>query len=163
MLKAIFPPKQMLYSAVLPQTTPFPHRHRHQLQLPRTQSKIRSYYYQNRLPPRTRPFLPHFLTKYLSGYRKSLLGSSSFDSSVPPSFYDDDGDDFDVELGRLLALLPEEMRRRVSEHPELHQLIEVVMDLGRKPLARFPSGDFVLSDLPIMTEDIQHATSQVKT
>lgn len=53
------------------------------------------------------------------------------------------------------------MRRRVSEHPELHQLIEVVMDLGRKPLARFPSGDFVLSDLPIMTEDIQHATSQV--
>ncbi|KAM3744807.1 hypothetical protein ACB098_06G079300 [Castanea mollissima] len=35
------------------------------------------------------------------------------------------------------------------------------MDLGRKPLARFPSGDFVLSDLPIMTEDIQHATSQV--
>nr|XP_023879782.1 uncharacterized protein ycf45 [Quercus suber] len=145
----------MLYSAVLPQTTPFPHGH--QLQLPWTQSKIRSYYYQNRFPPRTRPFLPHFFTKY----RKSLLGSSSFDSSAPPSFYDDDGDDFDVELGRLLALLPEEMRRRISEHPELHQLIEVVMDLGRKPLARFPSRDFVLSDLPIMTEDIQHATSQV--
>nr|POE76463.1 uncharacterized protein ycf45 [Quercus suber] len=144
----------MLYSAVLPQTTPFPHGH--QLQLPWTQSKIRSYYYQNRFPPRTRPFLPHFFTKY----RKSLLGSSSFDSSAPPSFYDDDGDDFDVELGRLLALLPEEMRRRISEHPELHQLIEVVMDLGRKPLARFPSRDFVLSDLPIMTEDIQHATSQ---
>nr|DAD31448.1 TPA_asm: hypothetical protein HUJ06_010299 [Nelumbo nucifera] len=41
------------------------------------------------------------------------------------------------------------MRRRVSEHPELHRLIEVVMDLGRKPLARFPSGDFVLSDHPI--------------
>ncbi|XP_050247767.1 protein SEEDLING PLASTID DEVELOPMENT 1 isoform X3 [Quercus robur] len=151
----------MLYSALLPQTTPFPHGH--QLQLPRTQSKIRSYYYQNRFPPRTRPFLPHFLTKYPSGYRKSLLGSSSFDSSAPPSFYDDDGDDFDVELGRLLALLPEEMRRRVSEHPELHQLIEVVMDLGRKPLARFPSGDFVLSDLPIMTEDIQHATSQCRS
>ncbi|KAL0001466.1 hypothetical protein SO802_015247 [Lithocarpus litseifolius] len=149
----------MLCSAVLPQTTPFPHGH--QLQLPRTQSKIRSYYYQNRFPPRTRSFLPHFLTKYPSGYRKSLLGSSSFDSSAPPSFYDGDGDDFDVELGRLLALLPEEMRRRVSEHPELHQLIEVVMDLGRKPLARFPTGDFVLSDLPIMTEDIQHATSQV--
>ncbi|XP_030932733.1 uncharacterized protein ycf45 isoform X3 [Quercus lobata] len=149
----------MLNSALLPQTTPFPHGH--QLQLPTTQSKIRSYYYQNRFPPRTRPFLPHFLTKYSSGYRKSLLGSSSFDSSAPPSFYDDDSDDFDVELGRLLALLPEEMRRRVSEHPELHQLIEVVMDLGRKPLARFPSGDFVLSDLPIMTEDIQHATSQL--
>ncbi|CBI20217.3 unnamed protein product, partial [Vitis vinifera] len=53
------------------------------------------------------------------------------------------------------------MRRRVSEHPELHQLIEVVMDLGRKPLARFPSGDFVLSDCPITVQDIEFATSQV--
>ncbi|XP_010279164.1 PREDICTED: uncharacterized protein ycf45 isoform X2 [Nelumbo nucifera] len=70
-------------------------------------------------------------------------------------------DESDVELGRLLALLPEEMRRRVSEHPELHRLIEVVMDLGRKPLARFPSGDFVLSDHPITFQDLEHATSQV--
>lgn len=71
-------------------------------------------------------------------------------------------EDFNVELGRLLALLPEDMRRKVSEHPELQDLIEVVMDLGRKPLARFPSGDFVLSGHPITMEDIQHATSQVR-
>lgn len=70
-------------------------------------------------------------------------------------------EDFEVELGRLLALLPEEMRRRVNEHPELRDLIEVVMDLGRKPLARFPSGDFLLSDHPITIEDILQATSQV--
>lgn len=70
-------------------------------------------------------------------------------------------DDFDIELGRLLALLPEEMRRRASEHPELYELIEAVMDLGRKPLARFPSGDFILSDCPITVQDIEHATSQV--
>lgn len=80
-------------------------------------------------------------------------------SSARPSPEDDD---FDDELGCLLGLLSEEMRRRVSEHPELHQLIEVVMDLGRRPLARFPSGDFVLSDLPITAEDLEHATSQVK-
>ncbi|KAL0306565.1 UNVERIFIED_CONTAM: protein SEEDLING PLASTID DEVELOPMENT 1 [Sesamum radiatum] len=53
------------------------------------------------------------------------------------------------------------MRRRVSEHPEYSDLIEVVMDLGRKPLARFPTGDFVLSDHPITMDDIQHATSLV--
>ncbi|CAI9088764.1 OLC1v1023188C1 [Oldenlandia corymbosa var. corymbosa] len=70
-------------------------------------------------------------------------------------------EDFDVELGRLLALLPEEMRRKISDHPELHYLIEVVMDLGRKPLARFPSGDFVLWDRPITMEDLDHAISQV--
>lgn len=64
-------------------------------------------------------------------------------------------------MGRLLVLLPEEMRQKVREHPELHHLIEIVMDLGRKPLARFPSGDFVLSELPITFEDLEHATSQV--
>ncbi|CAI9787720.1 unnamed protein product [Fraxinus pennsylvanica] len=85
----------------------------------------------------------------------SSLSSSSYYNSIG------DSDDFDVELGRLLALLPEEMRRRVSEHPELRDLIEVVMDMGRKPLARFPSGDYILSDHPITIEDIQYATSQV--
>ncbi|KEH19542.1 P-loop nucleoside triphosphate hydrolase superfamily protein [Medicago truncatula] len=70
-------------------------------------------------------------------------------------------DETDIELGRLLSLLPEEMRRRVSEHPEVQMLIEVVMDLGRKPLARFPSGDFVISEYPITVEDIQYATAQV--
>ncbi|KAK7317736.1 hypothetical protein RJT34_02208 [Clitoria ternatea] len=70
-------------------------------------------------------------------------------------------DELDVEVGRLLALLPEEMRRRVSDHPELPQLMEVVMDLGRKPLARFPSGDFVISEYPITVQDIEHATAQV--
>ncbi|KAJ0694891.1 putative AAA domain-containing protein, R3H [Helianthus annuus] len=70
-------------------------------------------------------------------------------------------EEFDMELGRMLRLLPEEMRRRVNEHQELHQLIEVVMDLGRKPLARFPSGDFVLSDDLITVDDLEHATSLV--
>lgn len=78
--------------------------------------------------------------------------------SSPSSFSEDEQE---VELGRLLSLLPEEMRRRVSDHPELQQLMEVVMDLGRKPLARFPSGDFVISEYPITVQDIEHATAQV--
>lgn len=127
----------------------------HQPQLPKTQSKTPCCVLQ--FPPRL--FAPHFFTKNPSGYPKSSLGSSSLNSSARPSPEDDD---FDDELGCLLGLLSEEMRRRVSEHPELHQLIEVVMDLGRRPLARFPSGDFVLSDLPITAEDLEHATSQVK-
>ncbi|XP_071723659.1 protein SEEDLING PLASTID DEVELOPMENT 1 [Rutidosis leptorrhynchoides] len=90
------------------------------------------------------------------GYAKihPRASSSSSSSSLP-----DDG--FEFELEQLLALLPEEMRRRIGEHPEQLELIEVVMDLGRKPLARFPSGDFVLSDDPITVQDIEHATSQV--
>lgn len=101
---------------------------------------------------------PNFLFKKFYGYRTKFSIFFSSDSGVSSSVIDD----FDVELGRLLALLPEEMRRRVSEHPQLYELIEVVMDLGRKPLARFPSGDFVLSDCPIALQDIEHAKSQVK-
>ncbi|XP_026658768.1 protein SEEDLING PLASTID DEVELOPMENT 1 isoform X2 [Phoenix dactylifera] len=68
---------------------------------------------------------------------------------------------YDEELRRLLILLPEEMRRRVEDHPELCHLVEIVMDLGRRPLARFPSGDFFLSYRPISAQDLHHATSQV--
>ncbi|CAM8906362.1 unnamed protein product [Rhodiola kirilowii] len=74
---------------------------------------------------------------------------------------DDDEDVAGMELGRLLSLLPEEMRRRVFEHPEAVDLMEVVMDLGRKPLARFPSGDFVLSESLITFKDLEQATSMV--
>ncbi|KAB5521291.1 hypothetical protein DKX38_025610 [Salix brachista] len=121
------------------------------------------------LPPLTKP--PHHSSplsktlhfspkqrlprQFLSKTLRRFLSISN--SSVSPS--PEDG--FEVELGRLLALLPREMRRRVSEHPEHLYLVEVVMDLGRKPLARFPSGDFVLSDCPITLQDLQHATSQV--
>ncbi|KAL3652609.1 hypothetical protein CASFOL_002290 [Castilleja foliolosa] len=98
-------------------------------------------------------------------YQTRIFKVSPLQLSSPPRFSAYDAasitEDFNVELGRLLSLLPENMRQRASEHPELRDLIEVVMDLGRKPLARFPSGDFLLSDHPITLEDIQHATSQV--
>lgn len=65
------------------------------------------------------------------------------------------------ELDRLLVLLPGELRRRVEGHPELPALVEVVMDLGRPPLARFPSGDFLLSHRPISFDELHHATAKV--
>ncbi|CAL5393545.1 unnamed protein product [Camellia sinensis] len=103
------------------------------------------------------PFLANHLNKTISGYTGSFLGPSCSNSSL--SFSADD--DLDDELERLLGLLPEEMWRRIGDHPELHQLIEVVLDLGRKPLARFPSGDFVLSNNAITVDDLEHATSAV--
>lgn len=79
--------------------------------------------------------------------------------AVPES--EDDEDSFDEELRRLLALVPEEIRRTLEEHPEISELIEVVLDLGRKPLARFPSGDFVVSDEAVRVKDLEFAVSQV--
>jgi hypothetical protein len=35
------------------------------------------------------------------------------------------------------------------------------MDLGRRPIARFPSGDWVISDQPVTADDLRQAVSKV--
>ncbi|KAA3481585.1 P-loop containing nucleoside triphosphate hydrolases superfamily protein [Gossypium australe] len=66
-----------------------------------------------------------------------------------------------TELDLFLEMLPSRMRSELNGHEEIGELIEVVMDLGRKPLARFPSGDWVISEQPVKLEDLKHATSKV--
>ncbi|KAJ7970473.1 P-loop containing nucleoside triphosphate hydrolases superfamily protein [Quillaja saponaria] len=65
------------------------------------------------------------------------------------------------ELELFLELLPLKMRRELYRHNEIGGLIEVVLDLGRQPLARFPFGDWVISEQPVKHEDLQHAISKV--
>ncbi|KMT13184.1 hypothetical protein BVRB_4g085900 [Beta vulgaris subsp. vulgaris] len=96
--------------------------------------------------------------KFLSGYPRILPVIACRCQNSGFSVSDDESE---AELDRLVALLPEEMRCRLRKHPELDKLIELVMDLGRRPLARFPSGDFELSDCPVKFHDIEFATSQV--
>ena len=43
----------------------------------------------------------------------------------------------------------------------LLQLLEIVMDLGRPPIARFPHGDRLLSSKPVTRQDLAHAESKV--
>lgn len=113
-----------------------------------------------------RPFLqfhPIFPTKILLGSSSlsevvAISASSSSSLAVPEV---EDDDHIDEELRRLLALVPEEIRRRLEDHPEISELIEIVLDLGRKPLARFPSGDFVISDDAVRFKDLEFAVSQV--
>ncbi|GAB2286884.1 ribonucleotide reductase (RNR) inhibitor [Dionaea muscipula] len=65
------------------------------------------------------------------------------------------------ELDLLLELLPYRMRIELLQHEEIEDLIEIVMDLGRQPLSRFPSGDWIISQDPVKREDLQHAISKV--
>ncbi len=65
------------------------------------------------------------------------------------------------DLGKLLAVLPESIRLALEQHPKLSTLIEVVMDLGRYPEARFPDGAEYLSDVAITKEALQHCTDRV--
>ena len=65
------------------------------------------------------------------------------------------------ELEVFLELVPSRMRNNLACHQEIVDLIEVVLDFGRKPLARFPSGDWIISDETVKLEDLQYAISKV--
>ncbi|KAF8403132.1 hypothetical protein HHK36_011229 [Tetracentron sinense] len=65
------------------------------------------------------------------------------------------------ELELFLELVPLRMRKELFWHAEIGDLIEVVMDLGRKPLARFPSGDWVISEQVVKLEDLRYAITKV--
>ncbi|PNH02646.1 hypothetical protein TSOC_011361 [Tetrabaena socialis] len=66
-----------------------------------------------------------------------------------------------LQLMKLVQLLPGSVRSALEDHPDCLELLEVVMDLGRPPLARFPSGDVKLSADPISAEDLDFAVQQV--
>jgi stage III sporulation protein SpoIIIAA len=50
------------------------------------------------------------------------------------------------DLDQLLDILPTDLRAKILQHPQKDQLIEVIMDLGRKPEIRFPNGAEDISD-----------------
>lgn len=65
------------------------------------------------------------------------------------------------DLDKLLDLLPAHIRRKLLLHEELEDLVEIVLDLGRKPLARFPTGDWFISQDIVSSDDLEHAVSRV--
>jgi stage III sporulation protein SpoIIIAA len=65
----------------------------------------------------------------------------------------------DLEL--LLRVLPPHLRDALNRKTELKNLIEVVMDLGRKPEARVPGRALEISEQPITREDIDYVTHRV--
>jgi stage III sporulation protein SpoIIIAA len=65
------------------------------------------------------------------------------------------------ELEAFLEVVPARMRGGLAQHPEVRELVEVVMDLGRRPIARFPTGDWVISDQPVTADDLRQAVSKV--
>ena len=63
------------------------------------------------------------------------------------------------DLDALLQVLPEDIRVPLASHPQRAELLEVVLDLGRRPEARFlggRGGEF-LRESPITKDDLDHA------
>lgn len=65
------------------------------------------------------------------------------------------------DLDKLLDVLPDFVRKPLKTHPYKKTLTEVVMDLGRRPEARFPNGPEYLSIRTISWQDLDYSIKRV--
>ncbi|MDF5713556.1 MAG: AAA family ATPase [Rhizonema sp. NSF051] len=67
------------------------------------------------------------------------------------------------DLQKLLDILPQDLQQILETHPQRDSLVEVVLDLGRRPEARFPHLAEYLSETPITQEQIDDCIQRVGT
>jgi stage III sporulation protein SpoIIIAA len=65
------------------------------------------------------------------------------------------------DLDQLLSILPPAIRLRLTQHPQRQSLIEVILDLGRLPEARFYDSVEYLSEEPVTHVDLDHCIKRV--
>ncbi|MBE0415475.1 MAG: AAA family ATPase [Dehalococcoidia bacterium] len=65
------------------------------------------------------------------------------------------------DMDALLERLPPHIAHPLQEREDRSELLEVVMDLGRPPKARYPEGEIVLSEKEATEEDIEYIVSRI--
>ena len=65
------------------------------------------------------------------------------------------------DLDQLIEKLPFFLQEQLNQHSNKDQLIEIVLDLGRRPEARFVTGNEYLSQKIISWQDIDYMTKQI--
>jgi stage III sporulation protein SpoIIIAA len=65
------------------------------------------------------------------------------------------------DLDALLGVLPPPIRQALLEQPDNSELLEIVLDLGRSPEARYPHQEVVLNQIEVTDSDIQHVVSRI--
>jgi stage III sporulation protein SpoIIIAA len=65
------------------------------------------------------------------------------------------------ELQKLLDILPPELRQTLEQHPQRDGLIEVILDLGRRPEARFPDKAEYLCQTAVTREQLDDCIQRV--
>lgn len=65
------------------------------------------------------------------------------------------------DLERLLEILPDFVRYPLEQHKNQKELIEVIMDLGRRPEARFPESPQYLSSKTISWKDLDYCIKRI--
>jgi stage III sporulation protein SpoIIIAA len=67
------------------------------------------------------------------------------------------------DLGALLDILPDHVRRVLNEQIDINELVEVIMDLGRPPEARFFSREMVILPQDISELDLEFVVSRISS
>ena len=67
------------------------------------------------------------------------------------------------DIQALINILPSKIAEVINAYGNIEKLIEVVMDVGRMPLARYTSGDLLLSEEEISYEDIDGVVGKIGT
>ena len=67
----------------------------------------------------------------------------------------------DEDLDKLLENLPLFIKQYVNEHTNKEKIIEIVMDLGRRPEARFSTGPEYISQKIISWQDLEYTTKRI--
>jgi stage III sporulation protein SpoIIIAA len=65
------------------------------------------------------------------------------------------------DLALLVDVLPKRVAKSLLSREDLNELLEVILDLGRLPEARFPAGDVGLDDQEITLEDLDYVVQRV--
>ena len=65
------------------------------------------------------------------------------------------------DLARLVEILPKSIQEKINEHPDKDILIEIIMDLGRRPEARFPTHPEYLSPNVITWQDLDYSIKRL--
>src|SRR2546429_4517576 len=66
-----------------------------------------------------------------------------------------------AELDQLFQALPPHINRAVKRLDHQGLLLEVVLDLGREPEARFPDHEVILDETPVTSEDLEFVSTRV--
>ena len=65
------------------------------------------------------------------------------------------------ELGQLLDILPQRVADTLRARDDVDKVLEVVLDLGRVPEARLPSGDIALDEQDVTREDLENLVARL--
>jgi stage III sporulation protein SpoIIIAA len=66
-------------------------------------------------------------------------------------------------LDALIDILPADIYHPLQQQPDISELVEVVLDLGRPPEARFFSREMLLSNREVTEPDLEYVVSRIGT